>query len=319
LAGSDGRRAGVGFRPIARPQGPVHDGDPTMRRRAIERIPQARFPPHRGGEQKPKLKRENDHMLNTAKALKGYKLDSLDGEIGRTKEFYFDDRYWVVRYLVADTGTWLTSRKVLVSPYALSTVNAADHDIAVNLTRKQIEDSPSLDSDRPVSRQFEDDYYGYYGWPSYWGGPYMWGSYPYMMRDRERWADIIHDAEGWDPHLRSTHDVTGHRIEARDGEIGHVEDFVIDDDTWAIRYLCVSTRNWWPGKKVLISPQWIDRVSWSESTVVLNLTRDAIKQSPEYTEKSLLTRDYETGLYGHYNRQGYWIDELATREHSSSK
>ena len=88
-----------------------------------------------------------------------------------------------------------------------------------------------------------------------------------------------------------------------DGEIGHVEDFIIDDETWAIRYLIVDTHNWWPGKKVLVSPQWIERVSWGERKVFVNLSREAIKQSPEYTDESLLTRDYEIGLHRHYNRQ----------------
>ena len=115
-------------------------------------------------------------MLNKANALKGYKLDSIDGEIGKVKEFYFDDRYWTIRYLVADTGNWLTGRQVLISPYALDDVNKEEQEIGVDLTKKQIEDSPSLDSDKPVSRQFEKAYYGYYGWPMYWGGPYMWGS-----------------------------------------------------------------------------------------------------------------------------------------------
>jgi len=116
--------------------------------------------------------------------------------------------------------------------------------------------------------------------------------------------------------LRSTRDVTGHHIQAVDGEIGHVEDFIIDDETWAIRYLIIDTQNWWPGKKVLVSPQWIERVSWIESKVFVNLTCETIRQSPEYTEESLLTRDYETELHRHYNRRGYWIDEPAEKEHS---
>jgi sporulation protein YlmC with PRC-barrel domain len=104
--------------------------------------------------------------------------------------------------------------------------------------------------------------------------------------------------------------LTSYHIEAEDGEIGHVEDFVIDDETWEIRYLIVNTSNWWAGKQVLIAPLWIERVSWSERKVVIDLTRDAIRSSPEFTKQSLLTRDYETNLYGHYNRKGYWVEEL---------
>jgi hypothetical protein len=257
-------------------------------------------------------------MLNKVKTLEGYKLDSLDGEIGKVKEFYFDDRHWTIRYLVAETGTWLADRQVLISPYALVAVNNEERNIAIDLTKKQIEDSPSLDSDKPVSRQFEEAYYGFYGLPVYWGGPYMWGAYPYFVRDREardreQWKAPVQGKKAWDPHLRSTYGVSGHHIQALDGELGHVQDFIIDDETWAIRYLIIDTHNWWPGKKVLVSPQWIERVSWGERKVFVNLSRETIKQSPEYTEESLLTRDYETELHHHYKRQGYWIDELVAK------
>jgi uncharacterized protein YrrD len=251
-------------------------------------------------------------MLSTAKTLKGYKLDSLDGEIGKVKEFYFDDRHWTIRYLIADTGNWLTGRQVLISPYALGAIekDVPDLKIQVALTKKQIKESPSLNSDKPVSRQFEESYYGYYGWPTYWSGPYMWGSYPYLLRNREQRKNSAEIVKAWDPHLRSTQAVSGYDIQALDGEIGHVEDFIVDDETWAIRYLIVNTGNWWPGKKVLVAPQWIERVSWSESNVFVNLSRDTIKDSPEYTEESLLNRDYEIELHRHYSRPGYWIDEV---------
>ena len=245
-------------------------------------------------------------MLIKVKTLKGYKLNGLDGEIGKVKEFYFDDQYWAVRYLVADTGNWFMGKQVLISPYALIAVNKEAELIDIDLTKKQIEDSPSFDSDKPVSRQFEESYYGYYGWPAYWGGPNMWGSYPYIVRYRDKWKKSTHGEKTWDPHLRSTDAVSGHNIQAKDGEIGHVEDFIIDDETWAIRYIIIDTSNWWQGKKVLVSPLWIDRVSWNEYKVFVSLSRESIKQSPEYSEESLLTRDYETRLHWHYNRQGYW-------------
>lgn len=255
-------------------------------------------------------------MLSKVKTIKGFKLDGFDGEIGKVREFYFDDRHWTIRYLVADTGNWLTGRQVLISPHALVAVNKKEQHIEINLTKQQIEDSPSLNSDQPVSRQFEEAYYEYYEWPMYWGGPYMWGANPYIERDRGKCKKSTQGEKAWDPHLRSTHEVNGYHIQATDGEIGHVEDFIIDDETWAIRYLVIDTRNWWPGKNVLVSPKWIERVSWSESKVFINLSRESISQSPEYTEESLLTRDYETRLHRHYDRQGYWVDETDAREHS---
>ncbi|MDP2038006.1 MAG: PRC-barrel domain-containing protein [Ignavibacteria bacterium] len=247
-------------------------------------------------------------MLHKVKTLKGYKLHSHNGEIGKVMEFYFDDNHWTIRYLVADTGGWLTGRQVLIAPYSLESVNEEEQYIKIDLTKKQIEDSPSLNSDKPVSRQFETDYYGYYGWPIYWDGPNMWGYFPDIVRDSKKWGDAKKGEESWDPYLRSTHEVTGYNIQAADGEVGHVEDFIIDDETWAIRYLIIDTRNWLPGKKIILSPRWIERVSWSESKVFVNLPMEKIKESPEYTEESLLTREYETGLHKHYNRKGYWVD-----------
>ena len=251
-------------------------------------------------------------MLSKVKTLKGFKLDALDGEIGTVKEFYFDDRHWTIRYLVANTGSWLTGRQVLIAPYALVAINVPEQNITTDLTKARIKDSPGLDSDQPVSRQFEESYYGYYGWPAYWNGPYSWGSSPYLERNRDKWSESTPGHKAWDHHLRSTHAVTGYQLQALDGDLGHVDDFIIDDDTWAIRYLIINTGSWWSGKKVLISPQWIKRVSWEESKVAVQLSRADVKLSPEYTDESRLTRDYEIGLHGHYNRKGYWVDELVT-------
>ncbi len=249
-------------------------------------------------------------MLSKVKTLKGYQLDALDGDIGKVKEFYFDDRHWTIRYLVANTGTWLIGRQVLISPYALITINKSDRNIVTNLTKEQIKGSPSLDTDKPVSRQFEQDYLGYYGWPAYWYGPYSWGPNPFIEHDRAKWEQPAPGEPAWDHHLRSTHAVSGYSIQALDGDLGRVEDFIIDDETWVIRYLIVNTGTLWSGRKVLVSPQWIERVSWSESSVFVNLSRQTIKESPEYTDESLVTRDYEIGLHGHYQRKGYWIDDM---------
>ena len=139
-------------------------------------------------------------MLSNAKTLQGYKLNSLDGEIGKVKEFYFDDRHWTIRYLVADTGNWLSGRQVLISPYALVAVSREKQHITIDLTKKQIEGSPSLDSDKPVSRQFEGSYYGYYGYPMYWNGLCSWGCYPYIERDRKRWKEPTQGEKAWASH-----------------------------------------------------------------------------------------------------------------------
>jgi hypothetical protein len=256
-------------------------------------------------------------MLRQAKDLEGYKLRAQDADIGRVQDFYFDDRYWTVRYLVADTAGWLSGRRVLISPYALRPANAIDKVLPVELSKKQIEESPSLTAHEPVSRQYEARYYGYYGWPDYAFGPYMWGDAPYLQRESEASRDLRRREDAWDPNLRSTSDVTGHFIQARDGEVGHVVDFLIDDDCWAIRYLVVDTKNWWSGKHVLVSPQWIERVSWREYKVFVNLTRDTIKQAPEYNAASF-SREYEAELHKLYTQRGYWVDAPTGRTRSAA-
>lgn len=248
-------------------------------------------------------------MLTNAKTLEGYQLKSLDGEIGVVRGFYFDDRYWAIRYLVSDTRKWHTGRQVLISPYALVAVDINEKQIRVNLSRKQIEGSPSIDSGKPLSKQFEEACCGYYGWPAYWEGPYMWGFSPVMVRDREKGSPSVKTDQAWTPNLRSTFAVMGYHIQAIDDEIGHVEDFIMDDVTWAIRYLVIDTKNWWSGRKVLVSTKWIERISWSQSKVFINLSCEDIKKSPEYTEETAMTRDYESGLHRHYKCEGYWVDD----------
>lgn len=254
-------------------------------------------------------------MLIKMKTLKGYKLDAIDGEIGKVKEFYFDDLHWAVRYLVADTGNWLVGNQVLISPYALISVNKEAENIGISLSKKQIENSPPLESDKPVSKQFEMDYYGYYEWPDYWGDSFMWGNYSDLIPNRKDGKPVNQPKNSDDLHLRSTNGVSGYNIQALDGEIGHVADFVLDDETWAIRYLIIDTTNWFAGKKVLISPKWIDHISWEDSKVFINLSLEQIKQAPEYTEEILLTRDYETQLHKYYNRNVYWHEESEDKLH----
>ena len=236
-------------------------------------------------------------MLDKAKTLTGYSLHGLDGDLGKVKDFYFDDRDWTIRYLVADTGEWLVSRQVLISPHSLAGVDRDQGSITVKLTKDQIEHSPTLNRDKPVSRQFERAYSGFFGLPMYFG---------FKPKRVKAGNSAQTGKKRGDPDLRSTNDVSGHHVEALDGEVGHVEDFLIDDQTWAIRYLIVDTRDWLPGRKVLISPKWIERVSWSEKQVVVDLPREASRQAPEYTDGEAVTRDQETALHRHYNRDGYW-------------
>jgi len=251
-------------------------------------------------------------MLYKAKSLKGYGLDSLDGTIGSVDGFYFDDKHWTVRYLVAETPGWLTGREVLLSPHSLTSVDEGRHRIVVELTKAEIEAAPSSEAHLPVSRQFEANYCGYYGWPQYWGGPYMWGPTPFLVRDRRKETAKPEDKKQ-ESHLRSTAAVSGYTIEAKDGEIGHIDDFIIDDRTWAIRYLVAATHNWWPGKKVLLATRWIESVNWADSKVRVKVTREAIRNAPEYSEDGPLAYEYEVSLHRFHKVPGYWEHEAAVR------
>jgi hypothetical protein len=225
-------------------------------------------------------------MLLTAKQLHGYKLGALDGEIGHAKGFYFDDKDWVARYLVADTGSWIPGRRVLISPYALGSVFPGEKLIEVKLTREKVWNSPSIDFELPIARQHEIDYYRYYNWPAYWHGPGIWGFGP--IPAAPPWGQSPEPPEGArEPTeapalLRSTQEVTGYVIHAQDGDIGHVEDFLVDDVSWAIRFLVVATgRGWW-GKNILVPPSFIERVNWEEASVFVNLSREEIQHGPAW-------------------------------------
>src|ERR1039458_279431 len=201
---------------------------------------------------------EGKNMLTNATHLKGLAIRATDGELGTVEQFYFDDETWAIRYLIVETGGWLGGRRVLISPFSVIQTDWEARQLDVALTKQQVENSPEIDMHQPVSRQHEAAYLGYYGYPCYWGGPYLWGPafYPAGLKSpTNAFAEATAARarqESTDSHLRSSEAVTGYNIEAADGEIGHVDGFVVDDEAWAIRYIEVATRNWWPGKKVLV-------------------------------------------------------------------
>jgi uncharacterized protein YrrD len=255
-------------------------------------------------------------MLRSVRDLMGYRLGATDGVLGKVKDLYFDDASWTARYLVADTGTWLSGHQVLLSPYSLQGVDDEQSLINVALSRQRIEDSPPILCDEPVSRQFERKYYTYYGWPFYWAGPGLWGAgaYPYYGHgtnpvDTLPAPDAVENEPTGDPHLRSVREVTGYGAQARDEAVGEISDFVVADEDWAIRYLVIDTGTWWTGKKVLLAPQWIEKVSWMDRAVYADLYRDTIKQAPEYDSSKPISREYEQKLFRHYDRRAYWTND----------
>ena len=221
-------------------------------------------------------------MLHNLKELYGNRLAALDGNIGHVRDFYFDDKTWVVRYLVADTGSWLKGRMVLLSPHSFGHLERERKVLPVNLTRRQIENSPSIESHEPVSRQYEVEYYRYYGWPAYWVGGSMWGlcGYPVVVppSEGEMMAHLKHHPRD-DKHLQSARAIAGYRIQAVDGAIGEVRGLVVDDKSWGIRHLVVEAGHWYAGKEILLLPENIDRISCEDSTVFVNLTKEDIQKT----------------------------------------
>jgi hypothetical protein len=274
-------------------------------------------------------------MLRSVNALKGFEIVATDGEIGKVEQFYFDDERWALRYFVVNTGGWLSGRQALISPFSVTQVDREQRKLQVALSKSQVEKSPNIDTHKPVSRQMEAAHADYYGYPYYWGSPFLWGAEEYPVLASRRSATAMNTATAHpsakaaaanehqttagthaemrviseDVHLRSAQDVASYHIAATDGEIGCVEDFIVEDDSWKIRYLAIDTRNWLPGKKALVSPHWIYLIDWAQGKVHFNLSREGVKQSPEYDNSKLISSEYEAQLYRHYRQPAYWAEQ----------
>jgi sporulation protein YlmC with PRC-barrel domain len=254
-------------------------------------------------------------MLWNASAIKGYAIAASNGRIGTVSDFLFDDASWAVRWLVVDTGTWLSGRKVLLPPSVLGHLDPEGKQFPVKLTMQQVKDSPEIDTDRPVSRQMEANVYDYYGWSPYWGTGFYMGGYGYMpgagmaspylgsRRPEEEIPEAERDHD--DPHLRSIAAVTGYHIHASDGEIGHVEDFLVEDANWSIRYLVVDTRNWWPGERVLVSPRSVQEIDWADRLLCLDVDRQKVKDGPPYDPSVTIDGGYEEKFLTYYGIE--WV------------
>ena len=263
-------------------------------------------------------------MLRSMKDLENCAIAATDGVIGKEKDFLFDDLAWVIRYFVVETGSWLSSRQVLISPIAVQKPNWIEKILPVLISKEQVKNSPTIDNNKPVSRQNEASLLDYYGYPYYWVGEGFWGGgiYPYLLyRDHQhlphteagaRSAQLTHhnvkseDNKKADPNLRSCKEVIGYHINANDGDIGHVSGLLVEETTWAVRYLIIDTSNWWGGHKVLVPPEWISEVCWLDNTISVDLNRQVIKDAPEYDYNLQITPEFETAIYQHYELAGYW-------------
>jgi hypothetical protein len=248
-------------------------------------------------------------MLWDASILKGYVIKACDGQIGRVSDVLFEDVSWIIRWLVVDTGNWLSGRKVLLPRSALGEPDPSRHHFPIKLTMQEVKDGPDIDSDRPVSRQHETHIYHYYGWEPYWGSSFLRGdttTTPFAAslslsasEPRSPVRDFNQQDDG-DPHLRSIEAVTGHHVQALDGEIGHVEDLLVEDTDWSIRYIEVDTGNWWPGNRVLLSPHSVRKIDWATRVVHLNVYRDKVKNSPPYDPSVTVDGAYDESFLQYY-------------------
>jgi len=252
-------------------------------------------------------------MLIVGSALKGYAIQASDGQIGTVKTLLFDDTTWKIRWLVIDTGTWLSGRRVLVHASAIGDPDHQGKTLPARLTKAQVEASPDIGQDQPVTMQMQNQLHSYYGCDPYWG-PNFYGSVglgvgPDLAFNRggiyPREAAVQIGSDDGDPHLRDLAALCGYHIHATDGVIGHLENFLLDDADWVIRYLIVDTRNWWPGAHVLIAPFAVKDIDWSDQEVRLNLRRDQVKTSPKWDPADIVEHGYERQLHSHYGWPGF--------------
>lgn len=227
-------------------------------------------------------------MPLSLKKLLGRKLGASDGEIGLVKDFYFEDRRWSLRYVIADTGSWLAGRQVLLSPYAFGHCDQSDGCLPIKLTRQQIDDSPAIDLHKPISRRYEESYHAYYGLPPYWNEGGLWGGIAGLPMHTPPYpasaAQANRDSQPADPndlHLRSTQSIIGYELQTSDGVLGSVTDFLVDDYGWMVRFLVIETGSWFSGKEVRISPQDIASVSYAEAKVFARSTKETIMRASE--------------------------------------
>ncbi|MEP6627536.1 MAG: PRC-barrel domain-containing protein [Ginsengibacter sp.] len=224
-------------------------------------------------------------MQRNIKSLIGYSIRATDGEIGKVEEFYFDDNTWDIRYLIVKTGSWLFGRSVLIAPVAVNTIDWGRMDFPVSLTKDQISNSPGTDLHKPVSHQHEIALYEHYAWQPYWNSGFyaggQWGVMPaaplFDERIPKNGENEKMQREHNDMHLRSTERISGYHIHANDGEIGHVYDFIIDDESWKVSSIVVDTNNWIGGKKVLVRVKHIKEINWEKSHVTIDITKAAVK------------------------------------------
>jgi len=249
-------------------------------------------------------------MLHSLQHLIGFDLQATDEALGSVDDFFFDDVHWTVRYIVVDTGHWLSERLVLISPVAVHAIDRENKSLRVTLTAQQVEDSPPIDVNKPIERHREHKLVSHFAWPAYWADDLPTGRGfseaaslgSTQPTETEGAEAVLGPQHGIDPHLRSVRGVTGYQIHTTDGNVGFIEDILVDVETWKIRYVVVDTRRFLPGKRVLIAAQWINDVDWSARSIGVDVREQLVKDAPEYDPDQPVDRAFEQRLHAHYGR-----------------
>ena len=242
-------------------------------------------------------------MLRTANHIIGYGIAGNDGDIGHCSDFLFRDDDWSISYLAVDTGRWLPGKKVVIPPSVVSRPDWESKTIPVSLTIERIKGGPTVNSKDIVSRDYEKQCLEYYKWPAIAAasisvaGPVV---QPTIPRSVARSVEALGDN-----HLRSMNVVKTYKLEATDGEIGFIEDLILDDESWRVRYFVACTSAW-KGKDVLVSPQWIESIDWADKRVKVDLPINSIKSSPNFDPAIAINREYEARLYNYYGKPVDW-------------
>mgnify|MGYP006292844169 CR=1 FL=1 len=252
-------------------------------------------------------------MLHRAEELEGFTIHAEDGELGKIEDVYFDDAKWTIRYFIVRTGSWLFGKEVLLSPLSMEKIEWHAHEVRMALTMEEVENSPAVETKKPVSKHEEAQFVSYFGHPVYWGGASLWGSalYPaaiFAEPRSEASRELEEMKKQHDHHLRSVREVRNYRLDTMDDEIGRVTDFIFDDETLAVRYMEVKTGKILGGRQLLISPSWIEQVNWAEGTVGVDMRTEIVENAPAYDPSEPIDREYENKLFEYYGRAKYWLN-----------
>lgn len=253
-------------------------------------------------------------MLRSLNTIRGYDIAASDGEIGDVHDFYVDEAFWVIRYLVVDTGRWLPGRKVLIDPEALGEPVWLQRRLPIELSREQVQNAPDMATDLPLSKREELALRDHYKWRYYWDFSAMGIAPPNLRGAMAPLASAERDPErkpgmadpGSETSLRSAREVTGYEVAALDGEIGRIDDFVIDDANWTIRYLIAETGRWLSSRKVLLDPGWTSAIDWLNERLTVELDRETVRRAPPFDPAEPINRAYEEQFYDYYGRPAYF-------------